>query len=163
MPTFAVTVEARLGNRRFADNQAAVADVVIESALDPAGKRLENDAVPMLRLNVEPDVEVRNVPEIGHCDVSEHNLSISGGRAVGDESAAVFLKARLGLRILRFVEFRRVDTVALASRPDSRKPTSTSEFSVTMSSRSSRRPSNFAPAAAAPSAIPFISSRCSAS
>ena len=53
--------------------------------------------------------------------------------------------------------------VAVASRAPSRNEVSISALTATMSTRSSGRPSKRAPAAAAPSAMPFISSRYSAS
>lgn len=53
--------------------------------------------------------------------------------------------------------------VAVASNAPSRHEVSGSEFAAAMSTKSTARPKTFAPEAAAPSAIPFISSRYSGS
>ena len=52
----AVDVEARLADGRLGDEQAGVVDVIIHAALDAAGVGLHQDAMPLGRLDVEPDV-----------------------------------------------------------------------------------------------------------
>ena len=118
---------------------------------------------PLAGLDIEPDVVVVGVKEIPHGDVAEDDLTIGCGRPGRREGAAVRFLGRAGPCSAGSRNRRPSRPVAVASRAFSRKLVSTSALIVTRSSRSIGRPSHLAPAAAAPSAIPFISSRYSRS
>ena len=141
----------------------AIVHVIIQAAHDAAGVGLHQDAMAAGRLDVEPDVVVVGVEQVPHGDVAEDDLAVGRGRPGRREGATVRFLGRTGPCSAGSRNRRPSRPVAVASRAFSRKLVSTSALIVTRSRRSSGRPSHLAPAAAAPSAIPFISSRYSES
>ena len=160
----AVGVEPGLADGRLGDEQAGVVEVIVHAALDAAGVGLHQDAMASARLDVEPDVEEVRRIQLEHGDVAEDDLAVGRGRAGGGEGAAV-----LGLGACGLPRRRLAESACLPARwawprgpiEDVDLDLGVERHDVDQVERRGRR--SLPPAAEAPSAIPFISSRYSLS
>ena len=82
-------VELGLGDRRLADEHAAIVHVIIQAAHDAAGVGLHEHAMAAGRLDVEPDVVVVGVEQVPHRDVAEDDLAVGRGGPGRREGAAM--------------------------------------------------------------------------
>ena len=96
--------EAGLLDGGFGNHQSRAIQVVVEPALDASRAGLEHQPFALGRLDVEPDVEVRDLGDVRHGDMPQHEFPGGSGRGDGGERAAVVVVAGLGMRVAPVLE-----------------------------------------------------------